>query len=76
MSSIPTPPSSDNTASSSGKKFSIYLLGWLVGGSMICNGALSLLNEKSAIHQIYTTLNLGFGVQLVLTSFALKDQMD
>jgi hypothetical protein len=33
-----------------------------------------MTQEKSAIHQIYTTLNLGFGAQLVLMGFARKEQ--
>ena len=41
---------------------------------MFFNGLVGMANEKSAVHQIYTTLNLGFGAQLVLMGFAMKEQ--
>ena len=50
------------------------MLGWIAGGIMLFNGLVGMTQEKSAIHQIYTTLNLGFGAQLVLMGFARKEQ--
>ena len=41
---------------------------------MFFNGLVGMANEKSAVHQIYTKLNLGFGAQLVLMGFAMKEQ--
>ena len=51
------------------------LLDWLgAGGLMLFNGLVGMAQQKSAIHQIYTTLNLGFGAQLVMMGFAMKEK--
>ena len=41
---------------------------------MLFNGLVGMAQQKSAIHQIYTTLNLGFGAQLVMMGFAMKEK--
>lgn len=77
MSSIHAPPSypprAKPPAQSPSPSPPIHAIGWVVGGIMIFNGLSSMANEKSAIHQIYTTLNNGFSAQLVLMGFAIKE---
>ena len=78
MSSIPKPPSysprSLAESSPQSPSLPVHLIGWVAGGLMFFNGLVGMANEKSAIHQIYTTMNLGFGAQLVLMGFAMKEQ--
>ena len=78
MSSIPTPPSYPPRTSAQPTPSSppppVFLIGWIAGGLMFFNGLVGMAQEKSAIHQIYTTLNLGFGAQLVLMGFAIKEK--
>ena len=80
MSSIPTPPSypprtpAQPTPPPPSAQLPVFLIGWIAGGLMVFNGLVGMTQEKSAIHQIYTTLNLGFGAQLVLMGFAMKEK--
>ena len=78
MSSTPKspsyPPRSLAKPSPQSPSLPVHLIGWVAGGLMFFNGLVGMANEKSAIHQIYTTLNLGFGAQLVLMGFAMKEQ--
>jgi len=78
MSSVPTPPSYPPRASiqptGAPSQLPVYLIGWIAGGLMLFNGLVGMAQQKSAIHQIYTTLNLGFGAQLVMMGFAMKEK--
>jgi len=42
-------------------------IGCFFGALMMFNALAASAQEKSAIHQIYSTLNWGLGVQIVLT---------
>ena len=78
MSSVSTPPSYPPRASTqptgASSQLPVYLIGWIAGGLMLFKGLIGMAQEKSAIHQIYTTLNLGFGAQLVMMGFAMKEK--
>ena len=78
MSSVSTPPSYPPRASiqptGAPSQLPVYLIGWIAGGLMLFNGLVGMAQQKSAIHQIYTTLNLGFGAQLVMMGFAMKEK--
>ena len=78
MSSVPTPPSYPPRASTqptgAPSQLPVYFIGWITGGLMLFNGLVGMAQEKSAIHQILITLNLGFGAQLVMMGFVMKEK--